>query len=567
MLRRKEAALNWINSINANGGTELLPVLNEIYSKADKRKNTVIILLSDGDVENTADVFKLVKANADVSIFSVGIGDNVSHDLIEGLANHSGGQARFIKNKDTNIDIISTVQNLLKLSQDTLRKHQNDYKVEMFTVSGRTRNVPSVLPPLYEGIDNTLYIFSESEPDTIIFTTYQGEYANNRTMNVKEITPIKLDASNESTMHRIAGIKLINELLAQEQSEVNTPKGSRMNDMRVDINDKSCLKQEIIDVSTDLNILSPYTAFIGVEELANKITGNMELRDIPLQEPKNENKSKNKSASIHKSMNKSRSSSNYSNAKCIDSDQYESYSNKSDKYSTLKSLTRQTSQSSYSQDKKLNKSKSKSVSPSANNNKKSMSKSKIKPTSSRYVSDSDSDDSSESDDSTKAASTDSTESSESIELSKPNNNNVNNVNEDVVSTSTFIDDIREYFSGISNYFTSVSTNNNNNNNNVIIKQESSDKTGCQFKPKPNVVLIVDRALKGLLVNGKLKSANNESLKDLLIKLFGPNMLSEINKLKKDDFIQLVGEEYASHNGYYKIVNLGSATEQWILESV
>jgi hypothetical protein len=290
VLKRKQAASDWIEKIQANGGTELLPVLKQIYSTVDKRKNTVVIVLSDGDISNTGDVFKLVKANPNATVFSVGIGNSVSQKLIKGLATHGGGHAEFIGEGDK--DIVKVVRTQLKLAQDTLRKHQNDYKVEIDTMGGRFRNVPSVFAPLYESIDNTLYIFSEFEPAVIKFTTYEGTGVdgdvNNRNETIQPIFPIKVENS-EITMHRIAGIKLINELSAQEKSKAEKPKGSQMRDMQVDTDDDSCLKQEIIDISTDLNILSNYTAFIGVENRVDKLTGEICLREVPLQLAKRNN--------------------------------------------------------------------------------------------------------------------------------------------------------------------------------------------------------------------------------------------------------------------------------------
>ena len=112
------------------------PVLKEIYSKVDKYKNTVLIIISDGEITNTADVFRLVKSNPNVLYFTVGIGDNVSQNLIKGLATHGGGIHAFIGEGDK--DIVSVVMKSIKISSRYIRKHQNDYNIVIDTMGGRS---------------------------------------------------------------------------------------------------------------------------------------------------------------------------------------------------------------------------------------------------------------------------------------------------------------------------------------------------------------------------------------------------------------------------------------------
>ena len=51
-----------------------------------------IILLTDGEVNNTAEVVKYAAENAHrCRIFAVGIGNTVSHHLVDGISNVTGG--------------------------------------------------------------------------------------------------------------------------------------------------------------------------------------------------------------------------------------------------------------------------------------------------------------------------------------------------------------------------------------------------------------------------------------------------------------------------------------------
>lgn len=521
ILARKQAASEWIDKIRAEGGTELLPVLKDIYSTVDKRKNTVIIVLSDGDISNNADVFRLVKANSNATMFSLGIGNNVSQDLIRGLAINGGGQARFVGEGDKSI--IKTVRELMKLAQDTLRKHQNDYKVVVNTIGGRSRNVPSVSAPLYENVDNTLYVFSEYEPASVTFTTYDGEDPNNRTENPMTLYPVKIDDS-EATLHRIAGIKLINELVSQEKSLADKPKGSRLSDMRVETEPDSTLKNEIIDVSTDLNVLSSYTAFIGVEVRENKLTGDMELREVPLQQPMREYDSRGmkegcfmQSAALCSSYAMPRSVSVMAASMAF---QPESAFEIEESACVSKGLLGRSSNKSFSTTNSRSMSKSsKSVS---NNNKKRMD----------YFDDSSSGDN---------------------DIIKPG---ASGPSEDT-----------GFMTSVLNYF-NTSTSNSSSSTNTSSANASSAKplsTG-QYKPKPTVVLVVDKALNGLSTKGLLSGKKNGSLLEMLIKLLGASVVTPL-KLAAGSIIQLTGESFASHNGFYEIVEIGSDDQPWVLQCV
>jgi Mg-chelatase subunit ChlD len=83
------------------GGTELLPVLNAVASRASNFQTTDIVVLTDGQVWDLHGTLEFVRrtrlmTEGRVRVFSLGIGDAVSHALVEGMAKAGGGYAEVI---------------------------------------------------------------------------------------------------------------------------------------------------------------------------------------------------------------------------------------------------------------------------------------------------------------------------------------------------------------------------------------------------------------------------------------------------------------------------------------
>lgn len=272
MNTKKVEASKWVDKITAGGGTEILPVLEDIYLNLNTvTKPGVLLVLSDGGVSNTEQVIRLVKKNSNVSTFTIGIGSSVSRDLIQEMASQGNGHAEFIGSGDKNI--IGVVRAQLRRSQDTLRKYQNDYTLEVNSSGGKTLSVPEKFPVLFNRTNNTIYMFSEFEPVSV---TYTEKVASGET--VQQVLVPKMDEDESCILHRIAATNLLTHL----QHEGPKARGSLREDLKVDVDPH---KDRIIQISVDLNVLSKYTAFIGVEQKKDPVSGDLKAREVPLQQP------------------------------------------------------------------------------------------------------------------------------------------------------------------------------------------------------------------------------------------------------------------------------------------
>ncbi|QKF93464.1 inter-alpha-trypsin inhibitor family protein [Fadolivirus algeromassiliense] len=261
----KFEAISWVDKIKSGGGTELRLALEDVYKSIRLTgKRGVIIVLSDGGISDTQDVLKLVKRNKETSVFTIGIGQSVSHDLIQGMADMGNGRAEFV-NSGTD-QIKEKIHAQLKRAQTSLRKgwSGNDIKID---TEGPYRLVPETIPTLYENDLNTFYIFSQNPLKSVQYTQTLKDYTLNTNI------PFTVVENSGYPLHRMAGIRLI-ELLA------NNPSGSQVEHLKQDP-----YKSTITELSLNLGILSNYTSFVGVEyrEEKDKTTQQSVLREVPLQ--------------------------------------------------------------------------------------------------------------------------------------------------------------------------------------------------------------------------------------------------------------------------------------------
>lgn len=83
------------------GGTELLPALKAIINARKGYDMTDVVLLTDGEVWRLDETIRFIQqtrisTEGRVRFFALGIGDAVSHELVEGIAKAGGGYAEVI---------------------------------------------------------------------------------------------------------------------------------------------------------------------------------------------------------------------------------------------------------------------------------------------------------------------------------------------------------------------------------------------------------------------------------------------------------------------------------------
>ncbi|CAG8770696.1 14307_t:CDS:2, partial [Racocetra persica] len=125
------AALSLAQNMTANyNGTEMYQCLKWVLENKRNDMPTAIILLTDGSVWNVDQIAELVRSKVeesnDLRLFPLGIGRNVSHNLVEAVARAGKGYAQFIT--DYNNDGFE--KKVIGFLKNSIRPPIKDYKVE-----------------------------------------------------------------------------------------------------------------------------------------------------------------------------------------------------------------------------------------------------------------------------------------------------------------------------------------------------------------------------------------------------------------------------------------------------
>ncbi|UJR07093.1 hypothetical protein I4U23_011381 [Adineta vaga] len=251
-------AENLLQSMTADlGGTELLKPLQ--YLKDHPPMNgrlRRVFLLTDGEVSNTNQVINLCAAmSSTTSIFSFGLGYSPSRSLVKGLAEATKGASIFVPlNSPVDQYVAIQLRQALSSSFSTVR-------LQWHGLSTTPLQAPTTIPPIYADGRVLVYTFLENSDLNRKMTQLDIVMDDNQ----RE----KMDLTNSiirhtNTIRRLAAKSLIKELQYKQL-------------------DNSRSKQ-IIQLSLTHNILSPLTAFVGIEE--NKLIQDnrpSQTRYVPIQ--------------------------------------------------------------------------------------------------------------------------------------------------------------------------------------------------------------------------------------------------------------------------------------------
>ncbi|PKK65378.1 hypothetical protein RhiirC2_786242 [Rhizophagus irregularis] len=283
-------AINLAQTMSADyGGTEIYNALKWTFENSRNDMPTTVFLITDGEVWNVNHIVELIrineeKKNSDLRLFSLGIGDAVSHHLVESVARTGKGYAQFVTNSERmdkkvigmlknalkppikDYEITWTDNNFLESTKDEEPDMMQDINFTSDNVSSSTsdifidfkvQQVPYFIPPIYPDVRFIVYCILEKNIEPCKVITLKATSQDGPMKFDIPLDPVTLQGS---IIHRLAARKLIQNLDDETSFLHKNPKNVGKN-----IPD-SLIKDNIVKLGKTFNLASKYTSFIGIDE-------------------------------------------------------------------------------------------------------------------------------------------------------------------------------------------------------------------------------------------------------------------------------------------------------------
>jgi len=255
-------ANNYVRTMEADyGGTEILdPLKFVLKSRKINGFDRQVIVMTDGQVSNTADTIKFVrKFRLKARVFSLGIGSHVSRLLVQGLARSGRGTAEFVDG-DSDQAVFEAVERQMNVAvtpalDDLQITWEGSNSVDI-------TQAPYVTPPLLINKRFLMYFFLENKsPPTRVKVTARN-YMSNFTIEYNingEDDAIVLPASTTSDIiHKMAARAIIQDL--EEDA-------SKLSFDQIELNENKVtgVEEAIVRFGLKYQIASSQTSFIAVD--------------------------------------------------------------------------------------------------------------------------------------------------------------------------------------------------------------------------------------------------------------------------------------------------------------
>ncbi|GAM20152.1 hypothetical protein SAMD00019534_033270 [Acytostelium subglobosum LB1] len=241
-----EEAKKYIHTLKAESGeTNLLAPLQDIYKTPATTRPRKIFLLTDGRVTDIGQIVDLVRENANTtSVFPIGMGEFVSRQLVDLVANAGCGVAELALENDP------IEKKVMRQIKRALQPAYTNIRIDWGSMPSQ-KQAPRDLRTLFDG--DRLTVFNILGKDEAINGTVKL-LANGPNGPVSFPVLIKSDHVKQGDMiHCLAAYTMIQDL--QDKLEDTTDK-----------KESERLEKLVIDLGIKYGLATNYTSFLSVED-------------------------------------------------------------------------------------------------------------------------------------------------------------------------------------------------------------------------------------------------------------------------------------------------------------
>ncbi|RHZ61182.1 hypothetical protein Glove_349g87 [Diversispora epigaea] len=309
-----KTALDHVKSMDASyGGTEIFSVLEWVLQTSqDKKKEyidfpTAAFVLTDGQVYNVDQIVELIsnslsKRNDQLRLFSLGIGDSVSHNLVESISRAGKGYAQFVTTQER-MD-----KKIIGMLKNAVKPPIKDYKITWIDEKSSTDNddkptassflnffkklssdaaitstlkycsTPHKIPILYSGVRFIIYCFLSKEVSPPKHIILEAICEDGPIRLEVPIDPVTLQGSK---IHTLGARKMIQDFEEGSSYLHQIMKINEDNNL-----DQGIVREQIVDLGKRFSLASKYTSFLAIDERENlqiseaKITPKPEVQTL-----------------------------------------------------------------------------------------------------------------------------------------------------------------------------------------------------------------------------------------------------------------------------------------------
>ena len=236
-----ENARNWVDGLQANGGTEMLSALNAAFESIDGSEQLQqIIFITDGAVGNESQLFKSIHNNLNgARLFTVGIGSAPNSYFMRKAAEF--GRGSFIHIGDYN--------HVATQMSDLFRKLENAVSTDItINWNGHVEQYPELVGDVYLGEPLIVSAKLDSSTDSLTISGRLADREWSQTIDLEQ-------NQQPSTQH--SGVSQLWARAKIEQIEDKGITGTLNQDT---------IKQLITELALNHKLISRFTSFIAVEE-------------------------------------------------------------------------------------------------------------------------------------------------------------------------------------------------------------------------------------------------------------------------------------------------------------